>query len=257
MRSPLASLAGSGFFALLLSSAAAAQATTITYSSNSATYVPNPNSTVNTRPLQLNSTGNPMAVTRNYIFTGLNTDPLAGNWVPSGQAGPAGDLASGEQRFDYLLGSATASLPVPGPPTENLWVDKANLSFGSFYLDGSCLFCGSANKVTITSASNTAQAQYKGADPNGNSGNQNSLVSDIYNITFGASGYTGTLRYTAATDVTFGSPDIQLSRGTITLEIFAPVPAPLPLFGAGAAFGMSRQLRRRIQRQAKGISAKG
>ena len=86
---------------------------------------------------------------------------------------------------------------------------------------------------------------------------RNNLTSDIYNITFGSSGYTGTLQFTAATDVTFGSPDVQLSRGTITLNIFAPAPAPLPLFGAGAAFGMSRQLRRRIQRQSKGVVAQG
>ena len=252
MRSPLAGLAGAGFFALL-SGAAAAQATTLTYSSTTATYVPVNSS--NTRPLQLNATGDGIAVNRNFIYTGLNSTPLGGNWVPVAQTGPSGALASGDQRFDYKFGPASSS--VTGPPSEKFWSNNFTLNFGSFYLDGGCNFCGAANAVTLTSVSGTASGHYIDADPLGNSGNQNSLISDVYNITFGASGYTGTLQFTAATDVTFGSPDIQLSRGTITLEIFAPVPAPLPLFGAGAAFGMSRQLRRRIQRQTKGVSTKG
>ena len=254
MRSSFAGLAGAGFFAVLLSSAASAQATTLTYSATSATYIPNPNSTANTRPLQLNQGGTQLGIFRNFIYTGLNSTALGGNWVPLGQTGTSG---SGEQRFDYKYGAATTS--IAGPPAQQLWNNNFTLDFGSFYLDGSCDFCGIANAVTITSFSDsgTGMGQYIGVDPSGNPGNQNNLTSDIYNITFGASGYTGSLQFTAATDVTFGTPDIQLSRGTITLNIYAPAPAPLPLLGAGAAFGMSRQLRRRIQRQSKGVSTQG
>ena len=252
MRSSLAALTGAGFFAVLLSSAASAQATTLIYSATSASYVANPNSTVNTRPLQLNASGNALTnFSRNFIYTGLNSTTLGGNWVPLGQS----TTTSGEQRFDYKFGAATGA--VTGPPPQQLWNNNFTLDFGSFYLDGSCDFCGAANAVTLTSVTGTGTGQYIGADPNGNSGNQNNLTSDIYNITFGSSGYTGTLQFTAATDVTFGSPDVQVSRGTITLNIFAPAPAPLPLLGAGAAFGMSRQLRRRIQRQSKGVMAQG
>jgi hypothetical protein len=252
MRASLAGLAGASFFAVLLSSGAAAQATTLTYSATSATYVPTPNAGVNTRPLQLNQGGNALtAFSRNFIYTGLNSTALGGNWVPLGQS----TTTSGEQRFDYKFGAATGA--IAGPPAQQLWNNNFTLDFGSFYLDGSCDFCGAANAVTLTSVSGTGMGQYIGQDPNGNPGNQNNLTSDIYNITFGSSGYTGTLQFTAATDVTFGSPDVQLSRGTITLNIFAPAPAPLPLFGAGAAFGMSRQLRRRIQRQSKGVVAQG
>jgi len=253
MRSTLASLTGAGFFAVLLTSAASAQATTLTYSATSATYVAIPNSTLNTRPLQLNASGNALTnFSRNFIYTGLNSTALGGNWVPLGQTGTSGN---GEQRFDYKFGAATGA--IAGPPAQQLWNNNFTLDFGSFYLDGSCDFCGAANAVTLTSVSGTGMGQYIGQDPNGNPGNQNNLTSDIYNITFGSSGYTGTLQFTAATDVTFGTPDIQLSRGTITLNIYAPAPAPLPLLGAGAAFGMSRQLRRRIQRHSKGVVAQG
>jgi len=252
MRSPLAGLTGAGFFALLLSSAASSQATTLNYSATSATYVPIPNSTANTRPLQLNATGNALtAFSRNFIYTGLNSTALGGNWVPLGQS----TSASGEQRFDYQFGVATSINP--GPPQVNIWNNSFTLDFGSFYLDGSCDFCGVANAVTITSVTGTGNGQYVGEDPSGNAGNQNNIVSDIYNITFGASGYTGTLQFSAATDVTFGTPDTKFSRGTIALNIFAPAPATLPLLGAGAAFGMSRQLRRRIQRQSQSVSTKG
>jgi hypothetical protein len=47
--------------------------------------------------------------------------------------------------------------------------------------------------------------------------NKNALTSDIYNITFGASGKTGTLQYTAATGVL--SAGSQISGGLITITI--------------------------------------
>jgi hypothetical protein len=194
--------------------------------------------------------GNASAYLRNFIYTGLNSTALGGNWVPLSQTGNSVALASGEQRFEYEFGSATST--VTGPPMEQSWNNNLNLSFGSFYLDGSCDFCGVANAVTITSASNTGTAQYIDAAPGGasQSGSQNTLTSDVYTITFGSSGYTGTLQFSAATDVTFGTPDVQLSRGTITLNVYAPAPAPLPLFGVAAAFGASRRLRTRLRRQA-------
>lgn len=57
--------------------------------------------------------------------------------------------------------------------------------------------------------------------------------------------------------IAFGvySQDNDGSEGSVTISNFqftptADVPAPLPLLGAGAAFGWSRRLRRRIRTQA-------
>jgi hypothetical protein len=85
------------------------------------------------------------------------------------------------------------------------------------------------------------------------------LTSGIYNILFGGSGITGTLQYTAFTNVT-SNPFTQESGGTILTYVNDPnphttsVPGPLPVFGAGAAFGYSRRLRHRILGKAIKIS---
>jgi hypothetical protein len=61
----------------------------------------------------------------------------------------------------------------------------------------------------------------------------------------------GTLEYTAFTNVT-SNPLAQQSGGKIIINVNDPnppttaVPGPLPVLGAGAAFGYSRRLRRRI-----------
>ena len=137
--------------------------------------------------------------------------------------------------------------------------NTSDLDFGSFYLDGTCDFCGSANAVSITSASSTGLATYLGEAPGGSSGNQNKLTSSLYNIVFGASGKTGTLQYEAYSDITNGIPGtnrIESSGGKIFITLKDPippssaVPAPLSVLGAGAAFGFSRRLRRRIQSSA-------
>lgn len=267
MRSPFTSLFGAGFFALLLSGTALSQpagAVTITYTATQATWVPNPNALVNSRPLQYSAAGTALTTARNFIYQNLIGDYApAGAWIPVSQlgSGSTGPLVVGEQRFDYYFEAATTINS--GPPQDNIWDNNSNLSFGSFYLDGTCDFCGSANAVSITTAISTGRATYLGQAPNGAAGNQNNLTSSLYNIVFGASGKTGTLQYEAYSNITNATPGtnrIESSGGRIiitTSDPILPVPAPLPLFGAGAAFGMSRQLRRRIQRQSNDVSAKG
>ena len=85
------------------------------------------------------------------------------------------------------------------------------------------------------------------------------MTSSLYNIVFGASGKTGTLQYEAYTDITNGEPPFlrsENSGGRIILNIndplppTLPAPAPLPIVGVGAAFGLSRRLRQRIQAKA-------
>jgi hypothetical protein len=252
MRNSVIQLLTKACFSLsLLASAQAANALTITYTTNKATYVPIPNLTDNTRPLQLSPGGTAMTVpARNFIYQNL-----VGNYAPAGAWTPVSQSTAvvGEQRFDYSF--PNASLINPGPPQVNDWTNNLTLNFGSFYLDGSCTFCGSTNAVSLISSTLTGTAKYIGESPTSTSGNQNKLTSGIYNILFGASGITGTLQYTAFTDVTT-TPSMQNSGGTITINADVPnppttaVPGPLPVLGAGAAFGYSRRLRRRILAQA-------
>ena len=268
MRSPFTSVTGAGFFALLLSGTALSQpagAITITYATTKATFVPV--GAGNTRPLQMSASGSGITTARNFIYQDLVGDYApAGAWMPVSQLGPGstGPLGTGEQRFDYTYGPATSTNP--GPPQNNQWDNNLGLSFGSFYLAGTCEFCGSGNLVSLISASPTGQAQYIGEAPQSTPGNQNKLTSSLYNIVFGASGKTGTLQYEAYTDITNGVPPFDRSEnsgGRIIINIndplppTLPAPGPLPILGAGAAFGMSRQLRRRIQRQSNDVSAKG
>ena len=249
---------GVGLSTLVLTSARAAGATTLIYSTTRATYAPIGNPLVNTRPLQLSATGNAIPNPRNFIYQDLVGDnPIAGPWMPINQTGPTGALIMGEQRFDYKFDQATSINT--GPPQDNQWNNNLTLDFGSFFLDGSCDFCGSTNAVSITSAGPTAQAQYIGEAPNQTPGNQNKLFSSIYNIMFAASGHTGTLQYEAYTDITNGVPPAlrsESSGGRIIINVDGPtpptgaVPSPMPLVGAYVAFSSSRRLRRRIHGRA-------
>lgn len=258
-------LTKAGFSAFILATAQAASAFTINYTTNSATYIPNPSVAGNTRALQLSPTGGAMSIPppainmRNFIYQSLVGDYApAGDWMPVGQS-----LSTGEQRFDYYFDAATSSSTggTSGTVAVHDWNNNLDLDFGSFYLDGSCSFCGSGNAVSLINSTNTGTAQYiaeaaTSTNTNSVAGGQNEITSSIYNIVFGASGITGTLQYTAFTNVISGMNFSQSNGGTITLNVNAPmppaaaVPGPLPVLGAGAAFGFSRRLRRRILDQA-------
>jgi hypothetical protein len=251
MRPPVIQLlAKTGFSAFILASAQAASAITIKYSTNSATHEPNPDPIANPRPLQLSPGGNAMTMvsSRNFIY-----QSLVGDYAPAGAWTPVNQSTSipGEQRFDYTFPGASSINT--GPPQVNDWNNNLTLAFGSFYLGttGSCSFCGPSNPVSLILSSLSGTAKYIGESPTSTPGNQNKLTSDIYNILFGASGITGTLQYTAFTDVT-SNPFKQDSGGTIIINVNDPnppttaVPGPLPVLGAGAAFGYSRRLRQRI-----------
>ncbi len=240
---------------ILVSTQAANAVTTITYTTNSATHVPEPTIFENPRPMQLSPGGTAMTVTsRNFIYTGLVGDYApAGSWQEDSLTPPP----PGQQRFDYNFPMATSSSTggASGSATVHDWTNNLNLTFNRFYLNGTCSFCGQSNAVSEISASLTGQAKYIDESPtstpgNSISGNQNKLMSNIYNIIFGASGITGTLQYTAFTNVTTNLTTV--SGGTIVINVNDPnpptiaVPGALPILGAGAAFGYSRRLRRRI-----------
>jgi hypothetical protein len=264
--STVQTLAKASFSILVFAFAQAASALTIKYSTNTATYVPNPAPppSRNTRPLQLSPKGNAMNTgaipnTRNFIYQNLIGDYApAGNWKPVNQT----TSTINEQRFDYYFGAATLSSVggTSGLAQVHTSTDKLYLNFGSFYLDGSCSFCGSANTVSLVNSSLTGTTKFIGESPTstpGNSilGNQNTITSSIYNIVFGVSGITGTLQYTASTNV-ISNPLQQFNTGIITIVTNDPippspgVPGPLPVLGTGAAFGFSRRLRRQILNKA-------
>lgn len=247
-------MTGTGLLALVLTSAQASGAVTLTFTSTRATFLPVGDPSINTRPLQLTSSGNAINNTRNFIYQDLVGDnAISGPWIPVNQMGPTGALIAGEQRFDYKFDQATSI--DAGPPQDNKWNNNLNLTFGSFYLDGNCYFCGASNAVNIISAAPTGQAEYFGEAPGQTFGSQNKLSSNIYNIVFGISGASGTLEYTAYTDITDGVPPAlrsERSGGQVIVNVGPPnppstgVPSPLPVIGAWGALSYSRRLRRRI-----------
>jgi hypothetical protein len=54
---------------------------------------------------------------------------------------------------------------------------------------------------------------------------------------------------------TLGTWTLADTGDTISVKVFNPVPGPLPVLGAGAAFAFSRRLRQRIQRSKAAASA--
>jgi hypothetical protein len=117
------------------------------------------------------------------------------------------------------------------------------LAFNNFTLAGSCAICG----IPLTTSSNafgspdlfpaTALGVYNGRDPNipvifAGTGNSQPP------ITFTAPGFKGDITFTAVS----GS-DYVIS---LTAER-VPVPGPLPILGAAAAFGWSRKIRKRVK----------
>lgn len=68
----------------------------------------------------------------------------------------------------------------------------------------------------------------------------------VYEALGGANGFLGVIGMAPFTRVTFGNPSETVDGFAIDQAYFAPVPGPLPVLGASAAFGWSRRLRRRI-----------
>ena len=234
--------------AFVLASAQAANAITFSFTTSTATWDPQPSPGVNTRAVQLNPTGGAMGILapfRNFIYQNLaSTNTTVGNWRPVNQVNQTMALGPNEQRFDYNFPASSSS--TSNPTTYN-WTNNLNLIFGSFYLDGTCSFCGSNNAVSLISSTN-GSAQYINEFNSTTEGSQNSITSNIYSILFPASGITGTIQYSAFTNVSTQ----QFNGGTITITTNDPiipsttVPGPLPVMGVGAAFGFSRRLRRRL-----------
>ncbi|MCP9884196.1 hypothetical protein KBY97_03505 [Synechococcus sp. ATX 2A4] len=125
--------------------------------------------------------------------------------------------------------------------------------FDSFYLTGTCTVCGPGaliqsqtttafGSATVDSSTSPAEGSY-------------SFSSITIPITYGDTGFIGTLQYTGINSFETVDNESEQSviapisaTGTFTLTA-EPIPAPLPLAGAALAFGWSRKLRRRIADQ--------
>ena len=215
--------------AFLSSASVRPEPSTLTFTTSSVVYVPNPNIAGNTRPLQFSPSGGAMntGVTpnqRNLIYKDLACNDTSVIWTPSGQSLSAAvdysntsaglsNASPKAQRFDYYFDTSTSS--AAGPPVVYTWTNRFDLYFGAFYLDGNYSFCGASNVISLASVTSTGAATFTGSG--GGWLNRNALTSSIYNITFGASGKSGTLQYTAFTDVQ--STGNQISGGTITITV--------------------------------------
>lgn len=127
-----------------------------------------------------------------------------------------------------------------------------DLAFNNFSLAGTCAICGIP---LITSANAFGQPDLfpgiaRGLYDNDGSGSNVPSISagTAYGqppITFSAPGFLGNISFRA---IAGGSYRISLTAERV------PVPAPLPILGATAAFGWSRRIRKRI-RQNKAIAS--
>lgn len=202
----------------------------------------NPNQS---RPLQLPLTGSGTTGVRNFVFNTLQTRDVAGPsfaspvWTPIGQYGPANDpsgvpqqsalLGAGQQRFDYSFDAAD---DLSAAPDVLRWADTFRLvGFGAFYLQGDCAFCGPDKPVqlvqSLSALNGSARYEKNGvidAVP-GNNGTPffeagNFYDSDVFDVTFGTSGITGTLQFSATTATVFSTAGGQRSSwGRIILGV--------------------------------------
>jgi len=263
-------------FAALLSAALPAKALVLTYGGeanwdNSAT-----TGNVNqVRPLQLPRTGAAVPNARNFIFDRLDAPDVPGHsrgnpvWTPVGQFGstnpyepPSTSVPLGpySQRFDYSLSAADQSTDSPYG-TIYTWNNSVNLlRFGDFYLAGDCLFCGADKVVSITNlpaiGGTASYVPLESCQSEGVFFNffENTFVSPVFNIRFGSSGITGTMKFSAEYRRQIGEGICGTSSsaggGEIILEIpddqLAPtrVPEPTALSLLLAAFGGLWLLRR-------------
>ena len=283
----LRSMRLSACLAALLSAALPAKALVLTYGAGApntgggglfdkSEATGNPNQS---RPMQLPRTGQASQLSaRNFIFDGLRTTDSAGPglgspiWTPVNQYGPENNspnnpvsalLGPYMQRFDYTFDAADDT---SGAPDRYKWNNTFKLiSFGTFYLDGACSFCGADKPVSILetlpaysgSARYEANGQIDASDPWGSGSNfylaGNFYDSNVFNIRFGSTDITGTLQFKATSATVFtDSGGNQISWGQIFLNIneSATVPIDLPsttvLLAAGIAGIIGIQRRRRL-----------
>lgn len=162
-----------------------------------------------------------------FTLTGFNnfmgTDQLS--FTPAGanafQYSVQGTMAYATTGSPYTL-----SYTLTAPPTRLL---------DMFTSGGSSSFPGTASTWDIAAISPQAKSANATIGFPSTVGGADTFAPNIVTSTF-----TGTLNVTAG--------QVSTVTGLVTTtQTFVPVPGPLPLLGAGVAFGLSRKLRRRIK----------
>ena len=113
-------------------------------------------------------------------------------------------------------------------------------TFDSFYLNGTCAVCGI--DAQITSQASAALGTFTGPNAAAPVSGSYTIDSALIPFSYGTTGFTGTLQYSAFNSFVSGST-VTDSSASFTLTA---VPGPLPVAGVAFAFGWSRKLRRRI-----------
>jgi hypothetical protein len=176
---------------------------------------------------RLNSSNSPTGFT-NTGFSGLF----------AGADGTIVRTANGQNtlRFLYSQTSLTSSNPVGFTKT-------LSSTFDSFYLGGTCAVCGPLN--VISGQTTSATGQYAGSNSANPTDGNYSIFSAMIPITYGVSGFTGTLQYLVSNNFTSEGQTL-IPTDSVGQFTLTAVPGPLPVVGAAVAFGWSRKLRRRI-----------
>jgi hypothetical protein len=175
-------------------------------------------------------------------------------FFPKAQRGSAG-LPS------LCLAAGVAALATAAPAQALTWnfsvsLDNGETATGTFETAGTTPVLGQIYTITSISGSQNGVA-ITGFDPIQGAtfqwnGSPSSIVTDNigdyykignvnWNLFFGAEAYGAVDNW--VNEVTLGS----ISSSSLSPASPAGVPGPLPLFGAAAAFGWSRRLRRRVQ----------
>ena len=155
-----------------------------------------------------------------------------------------GDLTSGQGTFTTAGTTAQAGI------TETITAITGTYTrSGTGGVDGTFQITGLANSIF----GGSQIFQWDGT-------NTSQIISDYKGIEFTTSNGTVVIQFNSApgffssvniTGTTFAGADGSISSSTLSPVLASsPAPSPLPLFGAAAAFGWSRQLRRRIKTSA-------
>ncbi len=119
--------------------------------------------------------------------------------------------------------------------------------FGQFYFLGNCSICGTVNtQGQIISIAPTTDGSVTRFGPPGQAETLTATAASP--IIYGDTGISGTVSFNATALVSNNSSQFVIANVNFSVFDNPPgvVPGPVPLFGAAAAFGYSRKLRRRV-----------
>jgi hypothetical protein len=183
-------------------------------------------------------TGNGANLAETGSFTFTNPTGTVNPWTVLNLSPPSGGFFEGITALYY---TTTPSLSYDDK-------DDPTFSFGSFYFLGSCSICGTT--TTPGEIISIGPVQSGTVTLGGQPGQFNPLQANVgpVAINYGNTGHSGTVSFNATALVRNNESAFAVAGVNFTVFDGPPgvVPGPVPLFGAAAAFGYSRRLRRRV-----------